>query len=208
MAIPHSELNWIRIHHECKTFSFVSLSIVYLSNSNLSTCHLTKGPMMQSPVNMLDPVQKHFGYGQSHPLHLVTASEQHARIIGPDSSRTQPACYLCGTFGLGCILPPTAQIILHKTSLDLIWFTKQIHSGSKPAWKNHRACFWPTFQVDLDQMQIRSGMFTGRVQTTETFSTILLMMDVCFFSVYLYLSFSFTYTRTHCQTYIAGQNQK
>ena len=125
MAIPHSELNWIRIYHECKMFSFVRLSIIYLSNNNLSTCHLTKGPMMQSPVNIPDPIQKRFGYGQ------------HARIIGPDSSRTQLACYLCGTFGLSCILPPTAQIILHKTSLDLVWFWLTVlgFSQTDPLWK-------------------------------------------------------------------------
>ena len=134
---PYHILNWIRIYHECKTFSFVSLSIIYLSNSNLSTCHLTKGPMMQSPVNMPNPIQKHFGYGQSHPLHFVIASEQHARIIGPDSSRTQLASYLCGTFGLRCILPPTAQIMLHKTSLDLIWFWLTVlgFSQTDPLWK-------------------------------------------------------------------------
>ena len=49
---------------------------------------------------------------------------------------------------LGCIRPQTARIILCKTRPDLVWF-------------------WLTMsgfgQTDLIQMQIRSGMFTGRL---------------------------------------------
>ena len=125
--------------------------------------------IFKKTVNMLDPIQQHFGYGQlwlacsqnwarlckpdptSHiwfssvfpkkawtilcktdldpiwkawsrfgQMHLVWKQASVEESLGPISGRTQLAhCQFC-TFRLGCVLPQTSQIILCKTSADLI----------------------------------------------------------------------------------------
>ena len=66
----------------------------------------------QFPVNMLDPIQKHFGWGQSWPF-------------WPVCSQNQPGLYMPGL--ISCILlsssvfPKKARAILCKTNPDPIW---------------------------------------------------------------------------------------
>ena len=77
-------------------------------------------------------------------------ASQCARIIRPGSGRMQAAHHQFPTFRLGCVFPQMAQIILCKTSPDLIWFWltgrfwPQGSSGCKPVHKNYWAQFWPT----------------------------------------------------------------
>ena len=78
------------------------------------------------------------GFGPTH----------HQESLGPILGRTQQACYQFPIFRLGCVLPPTAQIMLCKTRLDQIWFWLTVSLSSfgqiDPVWhKNHLACFWP-----------------------------------------------------------------
>ena len=90
--------------------------------------------------------------------------------LGLVFGRKQPAHYQFSTVRLGCVLPQMSQIILYKTSLDLIWFWltascfgKQIRSGDKAVCKNHQDHFWPMLPIwpGLEWMWIRSSMFTG-----------------------------------------------
>ena len=60
---------------------------------------------------MLEPVQKHFGFGQLWLLWPACSQNQAASYM-PDP--TSCICF-CSVF------PKKAQIILHKTNLDLIW---------------------------------------------------------------------------------------
>ena len=96
----------------------------------------------------LDPIL--MAWSRFWPNTSGPEASQCARIIRPGSGRTQVAHHQFPTFRLGCVLPQMAQIILCKTSPDLIWFWltgkfwPQGSSGCKPVHKNYRAQFWPT----------------------------------------------------------------
>ena len=74
------------------------------------------------------------GFGQTH---LVWKQARVQESSGPVSGRMQLACYQFPIFRLGCILPQAAQIILCKTSLDLIefWLTRSGLGQMDLVWK-------------------------------------------------------------------------
>ena len=67
-----------------------------------------------SPVNTLDPVWKHFGYGQLWPL-WPACCQNWARLCMPD---------LTSHTWFSSVLPEKAWIILCKTSSDPMWMTR------------------------------------------------------------------------------------
>ena len=98
-------------------------------------------------------------------------TSQCARIIRPDSGRTQPAHYSFPTFRLGCFLPQTAWILLSKSSPDLIWFWLTVSGFGQtgPVWKQAGVQESPglitsgqCFYASVDQMHIRSSVFPRR----------------------------------------------
>ena len=105
------------------------------------------------------------GFGQTH---LVWKQARAQESSGPVSGRMQLACYQFPTLRLGCILPQAAQIILCKTSLDLIqfWPTRSGLGQMDLVWKQAgvQESSGP-FQANAsDPSRIRSGLFTGCLQ--------------------------------------------
>ena len=99
----------IRLDHICQIWLPASDSVPFFK----------KGPdhtVQNQPRSNLD------GLGRFWPSASGPEASRCARIIGPDSGRTQTACYQFPTFRLSCTIPQTAQIILCKTSLGPIWF--------------------------------------------------------------------------------------
>ena len=105
------------------------------------------------------------GFGQTH---LVWKQARAQESSGPVSGRMQLACYQFPTLRLGCILPQAAQIILCKTSLDLIqfWPTRSGLGQMDLVWKHAgvQESSGP-FQANASEpSRIRSGLFTGCLQ--------------------------------------------
>ena len=93
-----------------------------------------------------------------------------ARIIGSGSGRTQPARFQCPTFGLSCILPQTAWIIIIVQNqpgsdwvlADCVRFGPD---GSGPETNRcaivTRPASGESLGADPDRMRIGSSRFTG-----------------------------------------------
>ena len=93
------------------------------------------------PVNMLDPIRKHFGYGQLWPLRPVCSLDQ-ARSYLPD---------LTSHILFSSIFPKETWIILYKADPDLIWVALSGFGKTHLVWK----------QVGVQEP---SGPVSGRTQ--------------------------------------------
>ena len=123
------------IEHGCQHFA------LYVEVSDI------RGDMLfvfsTHPVNMPDPIQKHFGYSQLWPLL-------------PECSQNQPGSYmpdLTSCIHFSSIFPKKAWIILCKTDPDPIWMACSRFDQTHLVWK-------------LAGVQESSGPVSDRMQLT------------------------------------------
>ena len=77
------------------------------------------------PVNILDPIRKHFGYGQLWPLRPACSQNR------PQSYMPDPTSRIRFSF----VFPKNAWIILHETDPDPIWMVWSGFGQTHLVWK-------------------------------------------------------------------------
>ena len=100
---------------------------------------------LTSPVNMLDPIRKRFGYGQLRPLRPA-CSQNRAGSYMPDPTS-------CIRFS--SVFPQKALILLCKTDPDPIWMALSGFGQTHLVWK----------QAGVQESQ---GSVSGRMQPVRS----------------------------------------
>ena len=119
----HEEYLWQDSHSDAKT------------NPLQKYTHNTQN----GPVNMLDPIRKHFGYSQLWSLLPLCSQNWAEWYMADPTSRIR----------VSSVFPEKAWNMLCNPSWPGQGLAKRIWSGSKLVWRNHRArflvgCNWPT----------------------------------------------------------------
>ena len=82
-----------------------------------------------NPVNVLDPIRKRFGYGQSRPVVAVTASAQ------PESARIVHMPDPTSRIRFSSVFPKKAWLTVCKTDPDPIWMAWSGSGQTQLFWK-------------------------------------------------------------------------